>query len=114
MNKIYKVAIVGGGAAGLMCAVELLSGNRAFNGDEIVILERNDRVGKKLIATGNGQGNLTNAVITADNYSGDPTLISSFISQLKSVKLTEYLNGLGIMMKTDADGKIYPVSKQAN
>ena len=41
------VIIIGGGAAGLLCAIELLSGANALNGEEIVILERNDRVGKK-------------------------------------------------------------------
>ena len=60
MRNEYKVAIIGGGASGLLCAAELLSGKTPFSGDEIIVLERNDRVGKKLVATGNGQGNFTN------------------------------------------------------
>ena len=60
MQKKFNTVIIGGGAAGLISAVELVSGNDALNGNGIVILERNDRVGKKLIATGNGQGNLMN------------------------------------------------------
>ena len=56
MKSNYKVVIVGGGASGLLCAVELLRGKNALLGSEILILEGNDRVGKKLVATGNGQG----------------------------------------------------------
>lgn len=114
MNKIFKAAIVGGGAAGLLCAAELLSGANRLNGEEIVVLERNDRVGKKLIATGNGQGNLSNAAISADNYSGDTAFVSVFINQVKNINLTEYLKNLGIITEKDESGRIYPVSRQAN
>ena len=79
MNKTYKVAIIGGGAAGLFCAAELLSGKDAGRGEDVLILERNERVGKKLSATGNGQGNLTNVYISEKNYSGDTAFISAFI-----------------------------------
>lgn len=114
MNRIFKAAIIGGGSAGLLCAAELLSGENRLKGEDVVILERSDRVGKKLIATGNGQGNLTNAFISAENYSGDPAFIRAFIEQLKFVDLTEYLKNLGIITETDESGRIYPVSRQAN
>ncbi|MBR0189954.1 MAG: aminoacetone oxidase family FAD-binding enzyme [Clostridia bacterium] len=114
MNKIYKAAIIGGGASGLLCAAELLSGENRLKGGDVVILERNDRVGKKLIATGNGQGNLTNAEISAENYSGDSAFIKTFIEQSKLVNLTEYFKNLGIITEKDESGRIYPVSRQAN
>ena len=114
MNKIYKAAIIGGGAAGLMCAVELLSGEDRLMGDNAVILERNDRVGKKLIATGNGQGNLSNADVSAENYSGDRDFISAFIGQVKTVNPVLYLEKIGIITEKDESGRIYPVSRQAN
>ena len=79
MNKIYQTAIVGGGAAGLMAAVELTCGNNAINGEDVLLLERNDRVGKKLVATGNGQGNLLNAKGDARYYHGDKSFIGAFI-----------------------------------
>lgn len=114
MNKIYKVAVIGGGAAGLLCAVELLSGADAFRGEEIAVIERNDRVGKKILATGNGQGNISNADISADNYSGDKKFISDFIVDLKKLDLLTCLKKLGIYTTVKEDGKIYPVSMQAN
>ena len=114
MNKLFKAAIVGGGASGLLCAVELLSGDNRLKGEDVVILERNDRVGKKLIATGNGQGNLTNVSISAENYSGNPAFISKFIEQVKNVNLTEYLKNFGVITEKDEIGRIYPISRQAN
>nr|MBO4517817.1 aminoacetone oxidase family FAD-binding enzyme [Clostridia bacterium] len=114
MNKIYKTAIIGGGSAGLLCAVELLSGKNRFTGDSVVILERNDRTGKKLIATGNGQGNLSNAFISADNYSGEKNFVATFIGQVKSVNPVLYLENIGIITEEDEIGRIYPVSRQAN
>ena len=114
MNKLFKVAIIGGGASGLLAATELLSGDDAFSGEDVVILERNDRVGKKLIVTGNGQGNISNAEISAKNYSGDSAFISSYIKQLKTVDIVKYLEELGIITEKDETGRIYPVSRQAN
>lgn len=111
---IYDCAIVGGGASGILCAVELLSGDNKLNGDKIVILEKNDRIGKKLIATGNGQGNLSNATLSRDNYHGDKSFIDAFLSKEKEIDTEKYFYNLGIPFLTDKDGKKYPVSKQAS
>ena len=114
MQKIYNTAIIGGGAAGLMSAVELLQGNDSLNGEDVIILERADRVGKKLIATGNGQGNLTNAIVSEENYYGDDKFIADFLVHLKTINLKNYLFDIGIPLITTKDGKIYPISKQAS
>lgn len=114
MQKIFKTVIVGGGAAGLLSAVELLSGSGAFKGEDVLILERNDRVGKKLIATGNGQGNLTNKNLGVDNFYGDKAFISSFVSLAEKVDLEKYFYNIGIPLCTSRDGKKYPLSKQAS
>ena len=114
MNKIYQVAIIGGGASGLLSAVELLSGNNALSGEEVVILERNDRVGKKLVATGNGQGNLTNEQISRENYHGNKGFITAFFPLLNEIDIRKYLEKLGIFTFVQEDGKIFPISLQAN
>lgn len=114
MTKIYNVAIVGGGASGLICAIELVSGPSSLLGEDVIVLEKNDRVGKKLIATGNGQGNLTNANISQDNYYGDRVFINQFIANLNQISLQEYLYKIGIPLCTDEDGRQFPLSKQAS
>lgn len=112
MNN-YKVIIVGGGASGLFCAIELLSNGR-FRGEEILILERNGRVGKKLVATGNGQGNLTNTTISEENYHGNPSFIREALAVQKEIDLFEYLSQLGIALTSDETGRCYPLSRQAS
>ncbi len=113
MNNTFKVAIVGGGSAGLLCAIELLSGDSALLGEEVVVLERNDRVGKKLKATGNGQGNLTNKVILPENYHGDKGFIRAFFGVLEKADLNKYLENLGVFLTEGDDGKMFPTSFQA-
>lgn len=114
MQKQYKTIIVGGGAAGLLAGVELLKGSNAFLGEEVLILERCDRVGKKLIATGNGQGNLMNEKFGEEFYYGDKGFIQTFVSKAKELGLKKYLAELGIFLSASKDGKFYPLSKQAS
>lgn len=114
MQKHYNTIIVGGGASGLFSAIELVKGTKAFKGEEILVLERNDRVGKKLLATGNGQCNLTNQKISTENYYGDKFFIEQFMQGLKNVDLKKYLSELGIFITANKDGKVYPLSKQAS
>ena len=112
MNNRFKVAIVGGGASGLSLAVSLIF--YGVNGKDVLILERNDRVGKKLLATGNGQGNVSNARIEKAFYHGDEKIVSAFLNGLKTFNLKDWFYSLGVALKEDEEGKIYPVSKQAN
>ncbi len=114
MSKLYHTAIIGGGAAGLMTAVELLLCDNKLNGKDIIIIEKNDRVGKKLIATGNGQGNLTNANFGEEFYYGEKEFIASFIEKAKKIDIKDYLDNLGIPLYEGVDGKIYPLSRQAS
>ncbi len=113
LYQTYKTAIIGGGASGLLCAVELTRGQNPLNGNEVAILEKCDRVGKKLIATGNGQGNLTNSLLKSQNYYGDKKFIDVFLSQAENINIEEYFYSLGIPLIT-VGGKKYPMSRQAN
>ncbi len=114
MQKTYNTVIVGGGAAGLISAVELVDGKGALSGSDVVILERNDRVGKKLIATGNGQGNLTNQNMGEQYFYGDAQFISAFLDSAKAINLEKYFFNLGIPLTAEKNGKQYPLSKQAS
>ncbi len=114
MQKIYQTVIVGGGASGLACAVELLGNERSLKGSDVLVLERNDRVGKKLIATGNGQGNLMNQKFGKEFYHGEKIFIADFVDNALEIDLESYLNGIGIPLYTGKDGKKYPLSRQAS
>ena len=67
MKMQFDAVIIGGGASGLMCAVAAKLKNSKLN---IAIIEKNDRVGKKLLSTGNGRCNLTNKNVAVNKYKG--------------------------------------------
>ena len=114
MRSDYQVAIIGGGASGLLCAVELSRGKNAFNGNEIVVFEGKERVGQKLLATGNGQCNLSNKNLSERYYHGDKNFISKICKTQEFRDVSNYLEGIGIPVTTVKDGRVYPLSKQAN
>jgi len=111
MEKI-TTAIIGGGASGLILATTLKKDNQT-----IVLFERNDRVGKKLSSTGNGQGNLTNAAVLEAEYftsSAKPERITQAIQRYDNRSFTEFLHGLGVLLITDDRGRVYPSGRQAS
>ncbi len=114
MQKTYKALIIGGGASGLISAIELVSGENALDGSEVIILEKCDRVAKKLSVTGNGQGNVTNENVSEEFYHGEKYFIKKFLSHFNSINLKNYLYKMGIPLFSDAKGRCYPLSRQAS
>lgn len=112
MKRIF-VAIIGGGVSGLTLAV-CLSKQRY----PVAIFERGERVGKKLSATGNGQGNLTNAVLSVSNYfSQSKTHVEkakNILSRYDNNHLQAFMQSLGVLSFADEKGRIYPTSRQAS
>lgn len=109
---MYKTAIIGGGASGIITAIELTRADNALKKGEVILLEGLPRIGKKLIATGNGQGNLTNANLSPENYYGDKGFTHAFFCD--NPDLEEYFYSLGIPLTCDSEGRKYPLSKQAS
>ena len=110
MEKI-KTAIIGGGASGLVLASALK------NKQKTVVFERGERVGKKLAATGNGQGNVTNLGVTKEGYfsfSGGEPLAKEIVSHYDNVSLVEYFENAGLLLITDERGRVYPAGRQAS
>lgn len=106
----YDVIIVGGGAAGLAAAVFL---GRADGTRRIAVLEKGPRVGKKLMATGNGTCNLTNVKATAADYHGAPRLAGAALSAFSVADTIDFFTSIGVDCATRPDGKVYPLSEQA-
>ena len=76
MRKYCEVVVVGAGASGLLCG-----GLLAGQGISVTILEKNNRVGRKLSATGNGRCNFTNLHMSRDWYYGDSVWIEKILQK---------------------------------
>lgn len=100
---VYNVAIVGGGFSGL-CAAVMLSKLKI---KDIVMFDANKRIGKKILATGNGQGNITNTDMTVSHYHGDVDFASEVLNRYGKAELLRFFDELGLMTG-EKDGKIYP------
>lgn len=111
MQKTYFVTVIGGGFSGLISADVISS---AIGGENVLVVEKNDRVGKKILATGNGRGNLTNHSVLEENYhSVCGANVGKIIEKYGNKSIIGYFNGLGVAVSSE-DGKVYPSSFQAN
>ncbi len=109
-NDVKKqVLIIGGGASGLMAAI-----TAARKGADVTVLEHMDRVGKKILSTGNGRCNLTNLFMETDCYRCGQKAFPMQVIQAFPVKDTlAFFDGIGILTKS-RNGYIYPNSDQAS
>lgn len=102
--------IIGGGAAGLALAVMLKTDRPDLT---VTVLERADRVGKKLATTGNGRCNITNTDLNPERYHGDCDFAADVLSQFGFDRQKEFFESLGVLFCTEDGGKVYPRSLQA-
>ena len=105
----YDVAIIGGGASGLACAVRLLRNAPKLN---IAVIERGERLGKQRASTGNGQRNVTNTDMSAEHYFGNKALVQKIALSSDRISLEERL--FHCMLNADELGRVYPVGRQAS
>ncbi len=104
-----KIGIIGGGASGIFASILL-----SRSGHEVHVFERNDKLLKKLYATGNGRCNFTNSHINIENYHGEnPKFPMSIIKNFSYEKCIEIFNQMGIKELELEEGKVYPMSLQA-
>lgn len=101
------VIIIGGGAAGLSAAIAA-----AECGDQVTILERMERVGKKILATGNGRCNLMNT--GALRFPGGSALAEAVLARCGVEEQTRFWQHLGLRMRQEDGGRVYPVSGMAS
>ena len=113
MSRRVYAAVIGGGAAGMMCA--LRAAERCPD-RRIVIIERADRVGKKLLVTGNGRCNLSHLGAVAESYHGEGSgeLIHALFEKYDSDAVLSYFNQLGLLTYADAEGRVYPRTNLAS
>lgn len=102
-----RVIIIGGGASGLAAAIAA-----AKEGACAVIAERNERVGKKILSTGNGRCNFTNINASAADYNSD--FAESVMKKYPPKKIIGFFKDMGMMSREEAEGRVYPASGQAS
>ena len=107
-----RIAVLGGGAAGLCCAVDLL---RQTQGKATVtVFEQNSRVGKKLLATGNGRCNLSNLGASPASYPpAQRAFVTPALTHFSPEKILQFFASLSLFTHADGEGRVYPLSNQA-
>ncbi len=104
----YQVAVIGGGAAGLCAAIAA-----AEAGSSVILCEKNARVGKKLLLTGNGRCNLSNLSAAPYAYN-DPSFVSAVLSEYGCGEIRAFFESLGLWTYADELGRVYPVSETSS
>jgi hypothetical protein len=103
------IAVIGGGASGLVSAIEI---KNICPSADVIIAERLDRTGKKILATGNGRCNLSNRNLSSYSYHGSVKNIMDIIEKTPSAE--DFFSSLGVLCTSDSEGRIYPYSKNAS
>lgn len=106
-NKQFDLLIIGGGASGMIAAI-----TAARNNQTVCIIEKLDKLGKKLLATGNGKCNFTNEFMEPACFRGDKTFMESVLKQFTVEDCLSFFHSIGIYPKSK-NGYYYPNSEQA-
>lgn len=116
MFKYFDIAIVGGGAAGLCAAISSSRLLRKNNTNyKVALIDKSRILGKKILVTGNGKCNISNVNILPQFYYGNNLSgIKKIIDIFNYDDVKKFFNSLGIMLKCDSEGRVYPVSGQAS
>jgi predicted Rossmann fold flavoprotein len=105
------IVIIGGGASGMMAAITAAQDH----GNQIILLERQPRVGRKLLSTGNGRCNLSNLRADRDSYHGaDTAFVLPAMRKFGVLDTLAFFRDLGLITVAEPDGKVYPLSNHAN
>lgn len=109
MNKIL---VVGGGAAGMMAAV-----TAARNGKKVRLIEKNEKLGKKLFITGKGRCNITNAADIEELFSAvvsNPKFLYSSFYSMTNDQVIDFFEELGVKTKVERGGRVFPESDHSS
>ena len=107
---LLRVAIIGGGASGLVCACVLAKSSKI----DVTVFEKNERVGKKLLSTGNGRCNMTNLSALPKDYFEAADFVSPAFEKYPPESNIAFFESLGLFSRADSEGRVYPLSNQAS
>ena len=106
-----KVVVIGGGPAGMMAAI-----TASKNGNEVYLLEKNDRLGKKLLITGKGRCNITSSLDIKDfiqNVPGNGRFLYSSFDNYTNLDIINFLKKHGVSVKEERGNRIFPTSDKS-
>ena len=104
-----KICIIGGGASGMVAAIQAKTKD-----NEVILLEKNDRVGKKILATGNGKCNLGNENLSVDcYYSRNRSFVEQVLKSYDTESTISFFASLGLKVRSK-NGYLYPYAEQAS
>ena len=105
------IIIIGAGASGMMAALTAAE----VSGRKVILLERQQRAGRKLLATGNGRCNLTNTGAVLDNYHGENRdFAAPALDAFPPQAVLDFFHSLGLVTVEEYGGRVYPLSDSAN
>ena len=101
MQELYDFAVIGGGAAGMAASV-----SAAACGDKVLLIEKNNMLGRKITASGNGRCNIMNN--GEERYFGDIEFAKKVMENYTKDHLIQFWNNIGIRLSEEEDGRMYP------
>ena len=107
-----RVAVIGGGAAGMMAAI-----HAAYMGAEVTLYEKNDRLGKKLRITGKGRCNVTNDSGVEEflqNVPTNPRFLYAALNRFSTADTVDFFEGCGVPLKVERGKRVFPVSDKSS
>lgn len=107
-----NVVVIGGGAAGMMAAIR-----SASLGHRVMLLEQNEKLGKKLFITGKGRCNLTNACDISDLFShviSNPKFLYSAFYTFSNENTIDFFESLGLKTKVERGNRVFPASDKSS
>ncbi len=110
MKMRKRVAIIGAGASGMVTAIIA-----ARNGMSVELFEKSAKVGRKILATGNGRCNISNEQITIKNYHGcHPAFVKDALKRFSTHEAKKFFSELGLEVVEGVNGRLYPMSLQSS
>lgn len=109
--EIYDIAVIGAGPAGCMAAIQ-----GAQNGAKVILLERNDKIGRKLLLTANGRCNLTNTSnleVFLEKFGRRGSFYRNAFSEFSNLDLMDFFKTHGLESKEEEEGRVFPVTERA-
>lgn len=118
--KNKKVAIIGGGASGLLCAIFCAKKNvhpkstSSFLTAHVDIFEQNSKCARKILVSGNGRCNITNKNLSSNDYfSQNPSFVEFALKEFGFSEFEKFCESIGLLLDIKDDGRAYPLSNEA-